>query len=147
MKDGVDAAPASPGPAQASRQVLIVDDSATMRCIVRKVLEASHFPVDLAEAQDGAAAIEQINSGKFDLIFLDYNMPGLNGIDTLVQIKGKFPQLDVVVMTSHEDDTVAKRAHAAGAVAFLPKPFYPKDIDAVVQGLKGGARPGAPSET
>jgi CheY-like chemotaxis protein len=70
-------------------------------------------------------------------VFLDYNMPGLNGLETLSEIKRLHPLVQVVLMTSVEDDAIARRARTAGAAAFLRKPFYPADIDAVLHGIYG----------
>ena len=118
-------------------RVLVVDDSLTMRSIVRKILVASRFRLDLCEAQEGVDALRQIAGGNFDLVFLDYNMPGLNGVETLSEIKRQCPDLHVVIMTSTADEGVAERAHRAGAVAFLKKPFYPADIDAILHRIFG----------
>jgi CheY-like chemotaxis protein len=112
--------------------VLVVDDSSTMRSIVRKILSVSRFALDVHEASEGIAALEQLGTGKFGLVFLDYNMPGFNGIETLSEIKRVAPDVSVVMMTSTINDAIANRAQAAGALAFLKKPFYPADIDAVL---------------
>jgi CheY-like chemotaxis protein len=114
-------------------RVLIVDDSSTMRSIVRKILAASRFAFDVHEAAEGLAALEHIGSGKFGLVFLDYNMPGFNGIETLSEIKRVAPQVSVAMMTSTVDKAIADRALSSGALAFLTKPFYPADIDAVLE--------------
>jgi len=118
-------------------RVLVVDDSLTMRSIVRKILVQSRFQLEIFEAQEGVEAIKQIASGKFDIVFLDYNMPGLNGVETLAQIKRQSPDLHVVIMTSATDEVVAERARRAGAAAFLKKPFYPADIDAILHRIFG----------
>ena len=75
-----------------------------------------------------------MRSGNFGLVFLDYNMPGLNGIETLSEIKreraacrGRDDDLDA------RQRAIADRAHLSGALAFLKKPFYPADIDAVLE--------------
>ena len=68
-------------------RVLVVDDSSTMRSIVRKILSASRFAFDVHEAAEGLAALEQLGGGQFGLVFLDYNMPGFNGFETLSEIK------------------------------------------------------------
>jgi CheY-like chemotaxis protein len=112
--------------------VLIVDDSSTMRGIVRKILSASRFVLDVHEAAEGIAALQQLGGGKFGIVFLDYNMPGFSGIETLSEIKRVAPDVSVVMMTSTLDDAVSDRAQAAGALAFLKKPFYPADIDNVL---------------
>lgn len=118
-------------------KVLIVDDSGTMRSIVRKILSGSRFKLDMHEASEGLAALEQLRGGKFGLVFLDYNMPGLNGFETLSEIKRESPGVAVVMMTSTIDNAIADRAHASGALAFLKKPFYPADIDNVLERFYG----------
>lgn len=123
--------------------VLVVDDSGTMRSIVRKILSVSRFTLDIHEAEEGIAALNQLRNGSFGLVFLDYNMPGLNGFETLSEIKREMPDVAVVMMTSTLDEAIAERAQAAGALAFLKKPFYPADIDAVLEryyGLRGPGR-------
>jgi CheY-like chemotaxis protein len=114
-------------------RVLIVDDSSTMRSIVRKILSASRFPLSLHEAAEGIAALKQLHSGKFGLVFLDYNMPGFNGLETLSEIRREYPNVAVVMITSNVDNAIAEKARAAGALAFLKKPFFPTDIDAVLE--------------
>ena len=90
-----------------------------------------------ARAAEGVAALEQLRSGKFGLVFLDYNMPGFNGLETLLEIKRENPTVAVVMMTSTLDNAIADRAHAAGALAFLKKPFYPADIDRLLERYYG----------
>jgi CheY-like chemotaxis protein len=124
-----------------ARRVLVVDDSSTMRAIVRKVLSGSRFRLEVADAEEGIEALKHIGSGKFDVVFLDYNMPGFNGIETLSEIKRQYPRVEVVIMTANRDEALADRARDAGAAAFLKKPFYPADIDAILHsvfGLWGG---------
>lgn len=114
-------------------RVLIVDDSSTMRSIVRKILSGSRFALDVHEASEGLTALNALKSGNFGLVFLDYNMPGFNGFETLSEIKRENPHVAVVMMTSTLDRTVAERAHRAGVLDFLKKPFYPADIDGVLE--------------
>ncbi len=118
-------------------RILIVDDSGTMRSIVRKILSQSRFSLDMHEAAEGIAALNELRSGKFGMVFLDYNMPGLNGFETLSEIKRENPNVAVVMMTSTLDNAIADRAHQAGALAFLKKPFYPVDIDNVLERYYG----------
>lgn len=118
-------------------KVMVVDDSGTMRSIVRKILSASRFALAIHEVSEGIAALNELRTGNFGLVFLDYNMPGLNGFETLSEIKRESPNVAVVMMTSTVDNAIADRAHAAGALAFLKKPFYPADIDAVLERYYG----------
>lgn len=119
--------------ARKRKRVLIVDDSRTMRGIVRKILSASRYALDVTEAEEGIAALKSIDKG-IDLVLLDYNMPGFNGLETLAEIKRVTPSVAVVMITSTEDEAVAGKAQELGA-AFLKKPFYPSDIDAVLDRL------------
>jgi CheY-like chemotaxis protein len=101
-----------------SKRVLIVDDSKTMRSIVRKILSASRFVLEVSEAEEGIAALKKLGD-RYDVVLLDYNMPGFNGIQTLSQIKQLSAGVEVVIMTSTDDEVVAARAKSLGAAAFL----------------------------
>jgi DNA-binding response OmpR family regulator len=125
-------------------RVLIVDDSDTLRGIVRKILAASRFELDIHEAEDGSAALDQLRNGKFGMVFLDYNMPGLNGADILLGIKHESPDVAIVMMTTAFNKAGSKRRRLAGALAFLKKPFYPADVDAVLERYFGLNEAGAP---
>jgi CheY-like chemotaxis protein len=120
-----------------ANKVLVVDDSSTTRSIVKKILLGTRFPLEVSEAAEGAAALARLRNGKFDIIFLDHNMPGLNGLATLAEIKRNHPALEVVMITATQDEAMASRARAAGAAAFLKKPFFPADIDAVLHAYCG----------
>lgn len=119
--------------AKLPNRVLIVDDSSTMRSIVRKILLASRFRLEIEESSDGPSALEQVRSGRFGIVFVDYNMPEFNGIDTLKEIRRQHEDVAVVMITSSLDAALQDRALAAGAFAFLKKPFYPADIDAILE--------------
>lgn len=118
-------------------RVLVVDDSSTMRSIVRKTLAATRFPVQVTEVGHGGDAIERARTTEFDIVFLDYNMPGLSGLETITEFRRDAKQrLMFVLMTSAPDEAIATRARAKGA-AFLKKPFFPADIEAVMCSFYG----------
>ena len=149
--DGVLPVPANPGAAQKlveicirakmPTRVLIVDDSDALRGIVRKILKASRFDLDIQEASDSTAALNQLRNGGFGMVFLDYNVPGLNGADILLGIKRENPHVAIVMMTSASQKVASgRRRRLSGALGFLTKPFYPADVDAVLErylGLQG----------
>ena len=118
-------------------RVLIVDDSDTLRGIVRKILAASRFELDVHEAADSTAALVQLRNGGFGMVFLDYNMPGLNGADILLGIKRENPNVAIVMMSSALNRGASGRPHLSGALGFLKKPFYPADVDAVLKRYYG----------
>jgi CheY-like chemotaxis protein len=113
------------------KRVLVVDDSSTMRSIVRKILSGSRFILEVSEAEEGNDALAKVADG-CDLVLLDCNMPGIDGFETLTQIRQIAPRVDVVMMTGTEDEAMAGRAQNSGAAAFIKKPFYPADIDALL---------------
>jgi CheY-like chemotaxis protein len=117
-------------------RVLIVDDSATMRSIVRKTLAATRFPLDVSEVDAGLAALKLVRDGEFHIVFLDYNMPDFSGLETLAEFKREGRQITVVLITSTQDEALARKARELGA-AFLKKPFFPADIEAVLCGFYG----------
>jgi CheY-like chemotaxis protein len=71
-----------------------------MRGIVRKILAASRFELDIHEAADSTAALDQLRNGSFGMVFLDYNMPRLNGANILLGIKHESPDVAIVMMSS-----------------------------------------------
>ena len=77
------------------------------------------------------AALELVRDGEFDIVFLDYNMPGLSGLETLAEFKREKSHVSVVMITSADEEALAERARALGA-AFLKKPFFPADIENVL---------------
>jgi CheY-like chemotaxis protein len=117
-------------------RVMVVDDSSTMRSIVRKILAATRFPLDVYDVGQGSEALELVRQADFDLIFLDYNMPGFSGIETIGEIRREKRNPAFVLITSLQDEAVARRAQTLGA-AFLKKPFYLADIEAVMCGYYG----------
>jgi CheY-like chemotaxis protein len=116
-------------------RVLIVDDSATVRTIMRKVLQSCRYRFEVEEAADGAAALEQAGKQSFDLVLLDYNMPGLDGFATMSRFLEKHGDTKLVMVTATNDVKLAGRARAAGAHDLLFKPFYAKDVDALMNRL------------
>lgn len=120
--------------------VLIVDDSDTMRGMVRKILAASRFDLEIHEAGDSTATLERLRNGDIGLVFLDYNMPGLNGADILSGLKRHYPEVAIVMMGSELKRGTTGRPHLSRTLAMLKKPFYPADVDAVLKryfGLQG----------
>lgn len=113
----------------APMKVLMVDDSSTARRVIRKVLAGSIFQMSLQDAGDGEAALAACEAQPFDLVFLDCNMPGMSGLETLRQLRMRNPAVRVIMISGDRSDEVVRRAAELGAAAFLRKPFFPHDID------------------
>ncbi len=117
-------------------RILIVDDSAT----IRKMVKASLALVDAAEfveAESGLQAIEQLAVGSVGLIVLDLNMPDMHGIDVLKFVRAHrlYEHVPVIVLTTRGDDTSRTKAKAAGATAYMTKPFIPHALAATARTL------------
>ena len=115
-------------------------NSDLLRGIVRKILAASRFALEILEAADNTAALDHLHANGVGVVFLDYNMRGLNGADILMGIKRARPDVAIVMMTSALFRGASGRPHLSGALGFLKKPFYPADVDAVLEryfGLHG----------
>jgi len=85
------------------KRVLIVDDSSTVRSVIRKVLQASRFKLEAEEAEEGSVAIERAKKQRFDLVFLDCQMPGIDGFAALGILKSAHPDMKVVMITGTRD--------------------------------------------
>jgi DNA-binding NtrC family response regulator len=118
-------------------KVLIVDDSMTVRKVVQQVLRASIFRLDCYEAPDGETALAYCDRVNFDIIFLDSNMLGLDGLVTLDRLRLHNSDARVVMIAGKDDSELAPRALKRGAAAFLAKPFRAADIDGVLHRLFG----------
>jgi CheY-like chemotaxis protein len=110
-------------------RALIVDDSATVRRMIQKILAGSLFRISSDEAGDGATALVNWFRHGYDIVFLDCNMPGLNGIDTLDQLLTVKPDARVIMMSGERNEERRHFALGRGAIEFLYKPFSPIDVD------------------
>lgn len=117
--------------------VLIVDDSTTVRKIVRKVLERSIFKLNIVEAGDGAAAIKLVSEKPYRVIFTDFNMPNMTGLELAERLSTVARGSDVILMSTEYNDTLDSAAEKVRARAFLRKPFYPADVDSILHHLFG----------
>jgi two-component system chemotaxis response regulator CheY len=112
--------------------VLIVDDSRSVRTILRNALGTLPRGVQIIEAGDGETAVKLYKQHLADLVFMDITMPGLNGLEALAAIKTFDPAAHVIMLTAESSlDTVVK-AKDLGADGFIAKPFEPVRITRLV---------------
>jgi len=108
-----------------AKTIMIVDDSASIRKVVRLTLESQGFEV--IDASDGVEALKKLNGVKINLLITDVNMPNMDGI-TLVQEAKKIPAYKftpMMMLTTEASDEKKMQGRAAGAKAWLVKPFQP----------------------
>jgi len=102
-------------------KILIVDnDEGLIHFLTRLFVKQGH---EVAACTDGISGLEQVKAEPFDLILLDYKMPGLNGLETLVEIKNAQIKTPVIVMTAYGTTETAIEAMKLGAYDYLLKPF------------------------
>ena len=118
----------------ADLKFLVVDDFSTMRRIIRGLLKEMGCQ-NVEEAEDGAAALQLLKSGKFDFVVTDINMPNMNGFELLRAIKADellhhLPVLMVTAEARKEDIVLAAQSGAAG---YIVKPFTKATLEEKVQ--------------
>jgi len=109
------------------KKILIVDDEPHIRQMMRLTLEAAGYQVD--EGADGQAGLDRFGDGSaYDAVMLDQRMPGLDGLETLRQIKQRAPEACVVMVTAYASIELAVDAMRMGAADFLRKPMTPETL-------------------
>ena len=116
-------------------KILAVDDSRTMRNMVKSALTEAGFEVDLAE--DGIEGLEQLELSDPDLVITDINMPRLDGFGMIegVRARESFASLPILVLTTETGDQLKQRARAAGATGWIVKPFDPDKLVSAIRRL------------
>jgi len=110
-------------------KLLIVDDSTMLRDMLSYALNEGGYS-DVTEAVDGIDGLEKAKANSFDLIITDINMPNMDGI-TLVQELRKLPQYTnspILVLTTERSDEMKSKGKAAGATGWIVKPFVPDQL-------------------
>ena len=116
--------------------ILVVDDSPTIRRMVRAALGAL-TEVTFVEAGSGLHAIEVLGLQPVHLVVLDLNMPDMHGLDVIrfLRTHTQYRTLPVMVLTTRGDDTSREAAMGAGASTYLTKPFAPSSLVAAAKAL------------
>jgi len=125
-------------------KILIVDDFSTMRRIIKNLLRDLGFN-NTAEADDGSTALPILQSGSFDFLVTDWNMPGMTGIDLLkaVRADAKLSKLPVLMVTAEQKRDQIIEAAQAGVNGYIVKPFtaitLKEKIDKIFERLEATA--------
>lgn len=118
-----------------AKTIMIVDDSVSLRQVVRIALRGAGF--DVMEAGDGQEALEQLDGKKIHLVISDVNMPRMDGIAFVKAIKQipAYRFTPVLMLTTESGAESKSKGQAAGAKAWMLKPFQPAQIVSVVSRL------------
>ena len=115
-------------------RVLVVDDEASVRSVVRMTLEKAGY--DVLEAENGEEAIEAMNTGEnplvLDCVICDLRMPKVNGIDVVTYFKKEYPHVPLIVLTGYPDTNMAVSFMRHGVMDYLVKPVEAERLKATV---------------
>jgi len=112
----------------ALRKVLVVDDDAVVGKSFNRVLTRDKGYVVIT-AQNGTEALEKMRTQKYDLVFTDIKMPGMDGVELAAQVKAKQPWVPVVIITGYGTTANEARAKEVGVSDFMRKPLSPEMIE------------------
>jgi two-component system chemotaxis response regulator CheY len=120
--------------------VLIVDDSAAMRSVIKKIIHISGFKMDgCFEAGNGLEALAQLKEQWVDVIISDVNMPEMNGLELLQRLSQDplYQNIPVIIVSTEGSTERMQEALDRGAKGFIKKPFLPEDIKRVLHDVIG----------
>ncbi|BAP40910.1 response regulator [Pseudomonas sp. 21LCFQ02] len=120
-----------------AKTVMIVDDSSSMRQLVKMSLTSAGHQV--IEASDGRDALNKLTGQKINLIISDVNMPNLDGIGLVKAVKARpeYRFTPIMMLTTESEQSKKAEGQAAGAKAWIVKPFQPQQLLAAVEKLMG----------
>ncbi len=120
------------------KRILVVDDSPTIRKLIGYVLRKKDYTTE--EAEDGMDAMEKLSSSEIDLVIVDLNMPNMDGISFVRNLRSSYYNLDlpVIMLTTTSDNDLKREAYGAGVNMFLNKPIQPEVLIYKIESLLGG---------
>jgi two-component system, NarL family, response regulator YdfI len=117
--------------------VLIADDHPVVRQGLRMMLEMAHGFELVGEATDGGMAVRLTAERQPDVVLMDLRMPGMDGLEAIARIRGKWPQVAILILTTYNEDDLMIRGLQAGACGYLLKDT---DLEIVLQAIRVAAR-------
>jgi two-component system chemotaxis response regulator CheY len=125
--------------------VLIVDDSSSMRAVIKKIIKVSRFDVgEYWEAADGEKAMEVLGNNWVDLVLTDINMPNMNGLELITEMKKDhlLSSIPIVVITTEGSEKRVQESMKMGASGYIKKPFQPEEVMMTLTGIMGEVEDG-----
>ena len=123
--------------------VLIVDDSKLARIVMTRAITALQPDWTRIEAANADEALGAVDGQKIDVVILDFNMPGKDGLTVAEELRARFPQMPIAIATANVQDEVVARAHAVNAT-FIAKPVTEDGIRGFLSGAALRLRVAAP---
>jgi len=119
-------------------KILMADDHPVVRAGIRGMLETQDEFQVVAEAENGREAFEQIGKLKPDVVLMDLRMPEMDGVEAITKIKEKYPDVNILVLTTYDTDADIVRAVEAGATGYLLKDAPREELFRAVRGTAKG---------
>jgi two-component system invasion response regulator UvrY len=126
-------------------KILIADDHKIFRKGLKQTIEDEHGMEVFGEAADGNEVLSMISKHHFDVVLLDFTMPGPSGLDILKQIKSDYPDLPVLFLSMHPEEQYALRALRAGAAGYLTKEADEANLILAIRKANNGGKYVTPS--
>ena len=121
-------------------KVLVVDDHAVVREGLKRILTREPSIRVVAEAEDGASALALAGETDLDVVILDISMPGRSGLETLQELKRRWPKLGVLVLSMHPEDQYAVRVLREGADGYLGKESAAEELMTALRKVHSGGK-------
>lgn len=120
-----------------AKTVLTVDDSASMRQMVKLTLSAAGYNV--IEAGDGTQGLATARAGAVDMVLTDLNMPGMDGLALIRELRklASFTGVPIILLTTESDAARKQEAKSAGATGWITKPFQPEQLVSIAKKVMG----------
>ncbi|NLP37317.1 MAG: response regulator [Firmicutes bacterium] len=113
-----------------SATILVVDDRVGIRRLLQEVLLGAGYKV--LTASGGKEAMEITRQNNVDMVLLDMKMSGMDGLETLTELKKESPHLSIIIMTAYEELEVLKEAERRGAAGYISKPFDIEELKRII---------------
>lgn len=121
-------------------RIMIVDDHPMLRLGISTIIQGQTDMTLVAEASNGAEAVDQFAAIRPDVTLMDLQMPRMNGVDAIFAIRKQAPKARIIVLTTYEGDAQALRALKAGAVGYLLKSTLRKELLDTIRQIHAGRR-------
>src|ERR1035437_8900913 len=122
------------------KKILIADDHPTIRNGVKQILASEFSEIEFGEASNAAEVFKMVREKDWDLLILDMNMPGRNGLEVLKQLKDEKTTIPILMFSMHPEEQIAIRALKSGASGYLAKDAASAELANAVRQLLSGRK-------
>ncbi|MDE3153558.1 MAG: response regulator transcription factor [Acidobacteriota bacterium] len=129
-----------PASATGTTRILLVDDHPVVRQGIRQILTEALTPAQVDESDDGESALVRLAGSEYDAVILDITLPGRSGLEILRDIRHRWPDLPVLVLSMHPAEQFARRVLDAGAAGYLTKDSAPAQLVKAIRLVLSGRR-------